>query len=116
MKKPSSFAVAITALWVVYGLVTTYVFYQTMEPLQRELVGILGGFALVVVVASAPLFTPKRQNRVSTDDSPGSADARQGSRTATPNKDPTSAGKSVTSCALVRPTRQDRAALTVLAD
>src|SRR5664279_1209082 len=105
MKRPSSSALVLTALWAVYGIVTTYLFYQAMEPLKRELVGILGGFALVLVVGTALLFIPKRQSRVFADDSPGSAEERELSCTATRSRDPDSAGKSVTNCALVRPTQ-----------
>ena len=64
MKNPSSSTVAIAASWAVYGIVTTHVFYRAMEPLKRELIGILGGFGLLLIVSTALSFLPKRQNRV----------------------------------------------------
>jgi hypothetical protein len=66
--KLCSSTAAIAALWAVYGIVTTYVFYQAMEPLKRELIGVLGGFGLVLVVGTALLFLPKRRNRMSDKD------------------------------------------------
>lgn len=74
MKKPSSSVLVLIALWAIYGAVTIYFFYQAMEPLKRELVDILGGFALLVVIGIALLYLPERQRRVSADASRGSAE------------------------------------------
>jgi hypothetical protein len=105
MKKPSSSVLVLIALWAIYGTVAVYFFYQAMGPLQRELVDLLGGFALLVVIGIALLFLPKRQRRVLDDDSPGSAEEQGSPRTASASKEPATggaAGKPLAPSALVR--------------
>jgi len=63
MKKPTLPTTIIIFLWVAYGSVTAYVFYQAIGPVARELVNILGGFALLLVVGTGMLFLPRRRNR-----------------------------------------------------
>lgn len=68
LKKPSLSTVIITVFWVAYGCVTAYVFYRAIEPVERDLMNILGGFALVLIVGIAMLVVPKRRNRWFGDD------------------------------------------------
>jgi len=68
VKKPSLSTVIITVFWVAYGCVTAYVFYRAIEPVERDLMNILGGFALVLIIGVAMLFIPKRRTRRFIDD------------------------------------------------
>ena len=62
MKKPTLPTMIIIVLWVAYGFVTVYVLYQAIGPVARDLVNILGGFALLLLVGTAMLFLPRRRN------------------------------------------------------
>jgi hypothetical protein len=104
MKKLSSSTRVLTALWIIYAIVATYVFYQAMEPLKRELIGILGGFALALVVGTALAFTPPQRRRFFDGNSSESAEGQELSCATPPNGNPGSSGKPSASCSLVRPT------------
>jgi hypothetical protein len=104
MKKLSSSTLVLIALWIIYGVFATYLFYQEMDPLKRELIGILGGFALALVVGTALAFTPPQRRRFFDGNSSESAEEPELSCPATPNRDPGWSRKPSASCALVRPT------------
>lgn len=104
MKKLSSSTRVLIALWIIYAVAATYVFYQSMEPLKRELMAILGGFALALVLATALSFTPAQRRRFFDAHSSESAEEPESTCPAAPNGDPGSSGKPPAGCALVRPT------------
>ncbi len=104
IKKPSSPTLVLTALWIIYAIVATYVFYQAMEPLKRELIGILGGFALALVAGTALAFTPTERRRFFDGHSSESAEEPDSTCPARPNRDPGPSGQRSPGCALVRST------------
>lgn len=104
MKKLSSSTLVLGAFWIIYVVVATYVFYQAIEPLKRDLIGVLGGLALALVVATALTCTPAQRRRFFDDESSGSAEERGLSCAGTPNGDRGSSVNPSASCALVRPT------------
>jgi hypothetical protein len=73
LKKPSLPTVIITVLWVAYGSVTACVFYQAIEPVERDLVNILGGFGVLLLIGTGSLFLLQRRD-VSRDKSQSRAD------------------------------------------
>ena len=67
MPRPSFATVTLIVLWIGYALVTTYVFYDSIEPVKRELVDILGAFTLFLIIVTAIGFYVQRR-KVSADD------------------------------------------------
>lgn len=56
MKRPSTALTMLMFFWAVYGLVGAVVLYQTLPPLQLELLIILGGIGSALAVASVVLW------------------------------------------------------------
>lgn len=56
MKRPSLAVTTLTILWAAYSLVTAFALYQALPPLNRELLLILGGTAVILVIATLALL------------------------------------------------------------
>ena len=56
MKRPSLALTTLIIFWAVYGVVAAFALYQALPPLNRELLLILGGTAVILVIATLALW------------------------------------------------------------